>query len=1229
MITKTRGICMVLIVKQKEQSLLGKIAALYELFMQNHDEQTAKRAQQLAKKLDEKEFSIAFCGHFSAGKSTMINKLVGDNLLPSSPIPTSANLVKVKAGEEYAKVFFKQGKPRLYLAPYDYEKVKTYCKDGDEIEAVEISHKNASLPNHVIIMDTPGIDSTDDAHRIATESALHLADLIFYVMDYNHVQSEVNFLFTKELTQAGKQLCLVINQIDKHRDEELSFSDFKESVSQSFASWGVRPEQILYTSLKDVEHPNNQFLELQHLLHEKIDHRKEYLPTTIYQSLVKLTNDHLKMMKEQDEQEISALEDKLSSLSDSERVSLFDRVGKIESILHDLTQACEKAGQELEDEIDKILDNAYIMPFQTREFAQQYLEANQPDFKLGLFFAKNKTNLERQQRLDRLFTDLSERVKSQLEWHLRELSLRTLKESGFQKPELIEVAQSITISFNVDLLEKNIKQGARLSGEYVLNYTNDVANSLKKLSRNSMAEIKALYQNEVRKQNEMTASQLKGELQHLQTFQTAMGQLEWLNKKQENVANVIETTLSDQIDLTPFLQQAHTMLESVEEEVEIVRDSGQKIESEKTEVVIEIEENQINLSNTFSKNQVERIVEHLKFSAQKVHSVPGLEKISSELELRAERLESQQFTVALFGAFSAGKSSFANALIGEKILPVSPNPTTAAINKIKPIDQAHPHGTVLVKLKSPVILLEDVKRSLEIFDFDATNFADAVVKIEKVLGNEEHLDAYSKVHYAFLRAFYNGFANYETHLGQVIETDLEAFRDFVALEEKSCLVDWIDVYYDCPLTREGITLVDTPGADSINARHTNVAFEYIKSSDAILFVTYYNHAFSKADREFLIQLGRVKDSFELDKMFFIINAIDLANSDEEMSTVINYVKEQLIGYGIRKPNMFAISSLLAIQEKLQQLTTNESRIKLFENAFYHFISGELKEMVVDAAKAEHNRAVQILNQLISSAQEDKTVKETKRLHTIAEHKELKNYLEQQTDGFLKKRLTQEADELLFYIKQRVFFRFSDFFKESFSPAVLKEDGRNMKKALQMSLQELIDSLGFDFSQEIRATTLRLEAFIGKILKERLEHLTEELRRKNNSLSFSPYESKKMEGLQVETAFQTIDMRMFQKALSFFKNAKSFFEKNEKKLMQEELEKVLQQPADDYLQSEGDQVKSFYIHTLEAETGRMIDHISEQIDEFYKGIIASLSDEFPIEKLLEVERQINSFDTVHQ
>jgi ribosome biogenesis GTPase A len=114
------------------QSLKGKLLAAYEYLIEHSDQENAEKVKQLAGKFVNEEFTIAFCGHFSAGKSKMINRLVGENLLPSSPIPTSANLVKVKAGEEYAKVVFKSGKPRLYLAPYDYKMVKNYCKDGDQ-----------------------------------------------------------------------------------------------------------------------------------------------------------------------------------------------------------------------------------------------------------------------------------------------------------------------------------------------------------------------------------------------------------------------------------------------------------------------------------------------------------------------------------------------------------------------------------------------------------------------------------------------------------------------------------------------------------------------------------------------------------------------------------------------------------------------------------------------------------------------------------------------------------------------------------------------------------------------------------------------------------------------------------------------------------------------------------------------------------------------------------------
>ena len=204
---------------------------------------------------------------------------------------------------------------------------------------------------------------------------------------------------------------------------------------------------------------------------------------------------------------------------------------------------------------------------------------------------------------------------------------------------------------------------------------------------------------------------------------------------------------------------------------------------------------------------------------------------------------------------------------------------------------------------------------------------------------------------------------------------MTCFSGFVANEEQSCLVEWIEVYYDCELTRKGITLVDTPGADSINARHTGVAFEYIKNSDAILFVTYYNHAFSKADREFLIQLGRVKDTFALDKMFFIVNAIDLAQDEEEMNAVLDYVEDQLVTYGIRQPHLFPISSLQSLKEKLSGQLTEKSGISLFEQHFYSFIEHDLREIAINTAKLEWKR---MLKQLQSFIHDAKAIKKQKR-----------------------------------------------------------------------------------------------------------------------------------------------------------------------------------------------------------------------------------------------------------
>ncbi|MFL6557916.1 MAG: dynamin family protein, partial [Bacillus sp. (in: firmicutes)] len=1198
----------------------------YDYLIEQEDFGHAEKVKQIAKKLKNREFMIAFCGHFSAGKSTMINQLVGENLLPSSPIPTSANLVRVKAGEEYAKVFFKNETPRIYLAPYDYELVKSYCKDGDQIEEIEISHSNTGLPANTVIMDTPGIDSADDAHRIATESAIHLADMILYVMDYNHVQSELNFLFTKELAEAGKEIYLVINQIDKHNDEELSFQAFQNSVVDSFASWGVRPARIFYTSLKNGSHPFNEFNALQGFIAEKLASKDQLLVPSVFHSLKKITQDHLNQTRKLNEDELKPIQEILSEISEEQRSELSIASREVTGNLKTLKEGFAGTEKEFDDQISQILKNAYLMPFQTRELAQGFLETCQPEFKVGFLFSKQKTLDEKKMRLERFHQDILEKSKSQLEWHIREFLQSTLKETGLDEAGLQSLAQSYTIDVPANLLIDAVKSGAHVTGEYVLHYTEEVANEIKKIARRELAIFKEEYLTALTEQTAKLKEQFEQELNRNERYINALTILNQYKQREVLKETKIEQLLTNDERLQ---EDAFQLFSQDDEEYEVVK-SQPMTSNTQSSSPINIKTEDTNTSSSIdsmvipTRDHLNQTVKRLHQTSNLIKDLPGFRKLSKELVEKAERLENRGFTVALFGAFSAGKSSFANALMGEKVLPVSPNPTTAAINKIKPVTESHPHGSVLVKFKEAAAMLEDVNRSLRVFELQAEDFEGAVKKIEQmILQKNQAGDVLEKTHLSFLQAFIKGYESFGTSLGTVLETSLNEFSEFVANEEKSCYVEWIELYYDCELTRKGITLVDTPGADSINARHTGVAFDYIKNSDACFFVTYYNHAFSKADREFLIQLGRVKESFQMDKMFFVINAIDLAENEEEKETVIDYVQDQLNKYGVRNPHLYPVSSLMALKEKTALHPDSDSGMGKFEQAFYQFITNDLTEMAISSAEKEVDRVHDLIINLIQSSQEDQSVKDKKR-ENLEKQKEIINGLfERQTVDTIQKGLNQEAEELVYYIKQRVFFRFGDFFRESFNPAALRDDGRNLKKILQAALDDFLESLGFDFAQELRATTVRIERFAEEQLSNYQIALIRNLQEINSDLSFSTFEMKHCEAIEFPIAFNDVNKQLFTKAMSYFKNPKSFFEKNEKKFMSDELYQVLNIPAEDYLSWESSRLIKHYSDEMTMEFHRLLSQMNEQADDFYLSHLSALDGGISVDFLRDIQRQLQA------
>ncbi|MDR4936561.1 dynamin family protein [Rossellomorea marisflavi] len=1174
--------------KRTIHTSMQTIASLSERFRLAGDEERVEKAERLAEKMYEEELILAFCGHFSAGKSSMINHLIGDSVLPASPIPTSANLVKVKKTDsDYAKIYYQHQHPVYIPSPYDEDKVREWCKDRD-VYSVEIGRSD--MDKHVSILDTPGVDSTDDAHRLSTESALHLADAVFYVMDYNHVQSQVNFEFTRELSLHGVKQYLVINQIDKHNEREISFGDFKTAVKDAFQSWGVEPEGIFYTSLRKPDMEGNDLAELEELVERQVTNRQSLIEDSLQASLSQLIQEHDEWYKTK----LDHLKEE-SGLEDKEWEDM-DSAFTLEKELLDRLLARTGIRNTFEEERADILKNAYLMPFETRELAERFLESRQKGFKVGFLFTGQKTEEEKELRLEAFLSDLNGRIDSQLQWHIRTLGKKLVKSAGLSG-QFIERWDELSLEVDSSFITDVIREGAGLNGDYVLQYCNELAEEIKKRCRletnDLMTEMTEEINTAFTDENERMEKELRVVQERTAVF------LKWNQIEEERLeqATRIRQGTGDSTVLEGIVSSwlkkwdiRHTHYRSQEDLEKPSVTTSEEIHAEAPELAKE------------SPDRItrEEAVRKLTVLEEVFTKYEGFRRTAGYLRGKRERISNQSFTIALFGAFSAGKSSFANALLGRSVLPVSPNPTTASINRICPVSDHHVHETADIHFKSPQQMLGDLNHSLSHFGEKADSLESVYSLIPSILQSKDR----ENVHRSFLSAFHSGYEKLAADLGSVKQVPIDEYCTYVANESRSCFVESIDLYYDCPLTRQGITLVDTPGADSINARHTGVAFEYIKNADAVLFVTYYNHAFAKADREFLIQLGRVKDSFELDKMFFIVNAIDLAANEGEKDEVLGYVESQLLQYGIRFPRIYGVSSLQAMEEEAA------SGIIPFREAFHSFIEEELVQMSIDAAIHEWERGYNRFRQWVEFASTDQASKESRREQLLETKEGVLRMLNAESPASLLTEMRQELSELLHYVKQRVFYRLPDFFKEAFHPGKFPSNG-DPGEAISAGAEELKQSISYDFTQEMRATSLRIERFIDRALKGKMEELERRIKAMESELYLAQPDFEDRPSIEFTEGLQEADVKS---AFHSFKNAKHFFEGGGKKEIQERVEKSLSSPADAYLSTEETRLSTWAESLLEKDHEKLMVDSKEQLSEQLDALINVTTQVLDLESL---------------
>ena len=1225
------------------QKLTEAMEKVRERFEAQEDHHAAAKLQQLIEKKHVGVFQIAFCGHFSAGKSSILNLLCTHPMLPSSPRPTSANIVSIRNGEPLARVRLKnkstddaEQQNSSYQA-IRMDEIEAYCKNGDDIEEVELSYPLPWLGDKGILIDTPGIDSTDEAHFQATDSILHLADVVFYVMDYNYVQSELNLAFAKKMKDWGKPLYLIVNMIDKHKEQEIPFLQFQQTTREAFAQYGIAADGFLYVSTKQPTHLHNDWVVLTSLLHQLLKQRELWGLSSIDGSFRYLISEHIVWIDDNHESLRVQWREQLSVGDDP--ITLEAEIDRLNQRHQFLQHFIEDFDNKIRQEISKTIENANITPALTRDRAHVYLETRKPGFKVGFLNRHAQTLAEAEKRMEAFRSDFAAQVQAQLDWHLKDMLKKIVQvHERFDTPIDLEI-ESLSWDVSPTWLAEQVLSSATMSHEYTLNYMKQVASACKQIYRKKSYEVVDHLVELLRHDNQNAMITVENQLEMWRTRLHAIQELQLIDarvieRKEQLHALSVGTWQEELMSIKLKLQAQvhHIQLEHAEQAEQAEQAGIEPAHKQDTTSGAEaVTLHQLEPSPTMNTsvlaatrdegNRSELKALALQAASALIENIPSMKSLSLAMRSKAERLAKQSFTIALFGAFSAGKSSFANALLGSRTLPVSPNPTTAAINRIVWPQPNWPQGTAKVKMKSHEAIFQDMQYSFKILGYDVTELSAALRLIPSL--NPATTSSKGRTHLHFLRSVEMGWKQMESQLGSEVRITSVQFADYVAKESMSCFIESIELYDENAWTKQNIVLVDTPGADSINARHTGVAFTYMKNADAILFVTYYNHAFSQADREFLLQLGRVKDSFEMDKMFFIVNASDLASDAAELAQVLTHMDNNLLHHGIRYPRIYPVSSLLALEARLDGDIdrVQASGIQAFEADFNTFIIDELRDIALRAADQDIEQAIFRMNQWIDGARDHEHQRKARiEQLQLAQTQAIQEL--QHVDFLLAHRdVRKEIQELLYYVKQRTMYRFGELYQIVFNPSSFREYANQPKVFLRLSSDELHRMIARHIHQEVLATTLRIENSIHAIAAQLQQVWEKQVNMLITDISWTEDEKQSFDTPELHTPIQLpelTDKLLF----GYFKNSTYFFEAEGNKQLRNEIEQHWTNSVELWMTQQVEELICKYEEVCQSHLEARRERMYASIYEHTKGMCDALDMKMDIPQLQSTLQQLH-------
>lgn len=208
---------------EKANGGASRLLCLADLADKLGAQRAAEESRELATRVSEGRFYLACVGQFKRGKSTLINALIGEPILPTGFIPVTAVPTVIRFGEHIqARIRTSNGSwleiPTSDLKHYVTEELNPENKKG--VQGAEVFVPSPLLSSGMCMVDTPGLGSVFTGNTAATQAFIPHIDAALVVVGADPPLAGEELTLVEAVGGQVQDLILVLNKADRTTDAE-------------------------------------------------------------------------------------------------------------------------------------------------------------------------------------------------------------------------------------------------------------------------------------------------------------------------------------------------------------------------------------------------------------------------------------------------------------------------------------------------------------------------------------------------------------------------------------------------------------------------------------------------------------------------------------------------------------------------------------------------------------------------------------------------------------------------------------------------------------------------------------------------------------------------------------------------------------------------------------------------------------------------------------------------